>query len=584
MKNLILAVFLAAAPAEAVAPIDPALAAADRAAGQAEALQVLSGDYWAVQMRLSPLYATFVNYPGFNEKLDDNGPEGRAAEEKEWKTLQARLAQIDLNLLSESDRVTAEVLRWQLDLSLRRFRHKFYQWDVDHMDGPQSWIPSVIALAQPMKTGDDAEALLTRMRALPRYFQNQIANLKEGLKEGRVAAKVPVEKTIRQLEDLAKTAPDRSPFVAAAKKLPDPLRAKYLPLVVAAVKELSEPANSDYLKFLKTEYLPRARPVKIGLSFLPGGSDAYRYQILYHTTLDKTPAELHRLGLKELEGIHREMEAIAAKQGHKGPLKAFLDQLRKNPANFYKTREEILKDAQTLVARSQAKLPEFFGILPKTPLIVKPVEDYKEKNETAARYFQPPDDLSRPGIYYINTFEPPTRPRFAMTSLAAHEGVPGHHFQIALALEQRSLPAFRRNAGFNAFVEGWALYAERLADEMGLYQDDLSRLGMLSDQAWRAARLVIDTGLHAEGWTRERAIDFMRDNTISSQEECETEIDRYTIWPGQALSYKVGQLELQQLRAAQASKLGAKFDIRAFHDSILRNGAVPLTLLRKQLQ
>ena len=483
----------------------------------------------------------------------------------------------------ESDRVTAEVLRWQLDLSLRRFRHKFYQWDVDHMDGPQSWIPSVIELAQPMKTGDDAEALLTRMRALPRYFQNQIANLKEGLKEGRVAAKVPVEKTIRQLEDLAKTAPDRSPFVAAAKKLPDPLRAKYLPLVVAAVKELSEPANSDYLKFLKTEYLPRARPVKIGLSFLPGGSDAYRYQILYHTTLDKTPAELHRLGLKELEGIHREMEAIAAKQGHKGPLKAFLDQLRKNPANFYKTREEILKDAQTLVARSQAKLPSFSGFCPR-PLIVKPVEDYKEKT-------RPPRATSSrrtisPGRASITStpFEPPTRPRFAMTLPAAHEGVPGHHFQIALALEQRSLPAFRRNAGFNAFVEGWALYAERLADEMGLYQDDLSRLGMLSDQAWRAARLVIDTGLHAEGWTRERAIDFMRDNTISSQEECETEIDRYTIWPGQALSYKVGQLELQQLRAAQASKLGAKFDIRAFHDSILRNGAVPLTLLRKQLQ
>lgn len=583
MKTPFLAVLLFAAPSlQAVAPIDPALAAADRASGQAEALLVLSKDYWEAQMRLSPLYATFVNHPRYHDRLDDNGPSGRETEEREWKALQERLSRIDLKLLGASDQITAEVMRWQLDLAIQRFKHKFYQWDVDHMDGPQSWIPSAVELAQPMKTEDDAEALLSRMRALPRYFDAQIANLREGLKEGRVAALVPVEKTIRQLEDLAKSPADRSPYVSAAKKLPDALRAKYLPLVVASVKENAETANNNYLKFLKNEYLAKARPVKIGLNFLPGGREAYRHQILYHTTLDKSPEELHKLGLKELESIHREMETIASRMGSTGTLKAFLDQVRKNPANFYKTRDEILHDAQALVSLSQDRLPDYFGVLPKTPLIVKPVEDYKEKNETTARYYQPPDDLSRPGIYYINTYEPPTRTRFSMTSLAAHEGVPGHHLQIALALEQRGLPAFRRNAGFNAFVEGWALYAERLADEMGLYQDDLSRIGMLSDQAWRAARLVIDTGLHAEGWTRARAIEFMRENTASSQEECETEIDRYTIWPGQALSYKVGQLELQSLRARQARKLGERFDIRAFHDAVLRNGAVPLTLLGKQ--
>jgi uncharacterized protein (DUF885 family) len=299
--------------------------------------------------------------------------------------------------------------------------------------------------------------------------------------------------------------------------------------------------------------------------------------------VDLSADELHRIGLEEIEVLRDEMTQIARRAGHAGDLENFLESVRKDPENFFKTREEVLKNAELLVGRSTEKLPEWFGALPKTALVVKPIEEFQEKNDAAARYFQPPTDLARPGVYYINTYKPESRPRFSMASLAAHEGVPGHHLQIALALENAGLPQFRRSAGFTAYIEGWALYAERLGDEMGLYPDDLSRLGMLSDQALRAARLVVDTGIHAKDWPRDRAIEFMRSNTPMSQEEIEAEVDRYTVWPGQALAYKVGQREIMALRDEARSRTGRRFDIKAFHDAVLRHGPLPLPVLRESV-
>jgi uncharacterized protein (DUF885 family) len=547
-----------------------------------QAFARLADDYWDLRMRLSPLDATFSGYPKYHDRLDDNSPAGRKEELRELEGLLSRLAGIDSKELSESERLSADVMKWQIEVRLESFPHQFHQWNVDHMDGPQSWIPTVIELAQPMKTEADAEALLSRMRAMPTYFRNQIDNLREGLKERRVAARVPVEKAIAQLEDILKTPADRTPYAAAAGKLPEALKAKYLPLIAAEVEKSAYAAARAYLEFLKRDYLPRSRRGNhIGLSGTPGGLAAYRQRIRYHTTLDKTPEELHKMGTEELDGIHSEMRTIARRMGHAGSLKSFIEKMRKDPVNHFSTREEVIENARQLVARATAKLPEFFGLLPKTALLVKPIEDYKEKNDVAARYFQPPDDLSRPGIYYINAYEPRTRPRYSMTSLAVHEGVPGHHLQIAIALEQRGLPTFRRNADSTAFIEGWALYAERLAEEMGLYEDDLSRIGMLSDQALRASRLVVDTGLHARGWSRKKAISFMKANTPMSEHEIIAEVDRYTIWPGQALAYKVGQREIMALRRRSREKLGVKFDIRAFHDAVLKNGAIPLQILRR---
>ncbi|MDD5304193.1 MAG: DUF885 domain-containing protein, partial [Elusimicrobia bacterium] len=421
------------------------------------------------------------------------------------------------------------------------------------------------------------------LKAVPLYFARHRENLASGLRSGRVAARVPTEKLIRQLEEMLAAPVDKSPYADACDRLPEPLRAEWKPRLLKVVETEVMPAIRDLTSYLKTDYLPKTRTGDIGLSALPGGRAMYRHAIRSHTTVDKSADQLHKIGLEELEGIRDEMTQIARRAGHAGDLESFLDTVRKDRSNFFKTREEVLQNAELLVGKATAKLPEWFGTLPKTALVVKPIEEFSEKNEAAARYFQPPTDLSRPGVYYINTYKPESRPRFSMTSLTIHEGVPGHHLQIALALENKELPQFRRSADFTAYGEGWALYAERLGDEMGLYQDDLSRLGMLSDQALRAARLVVDTGIHAKGWPREKAIEFMKANTPMSEEEIEAEVDRYTVWPGQALAYMVGERELMALRDEVKARTGRRFDIKAFHDAVLRHGPLPLPVLRESV-
>jgi uncharacterized protein (DUF885 family) len=556
-----------------------ALAAPLRAA---DTFSSLAGDYWKARMRRSPLTATFNRYPGYDDKLDDNTPEGLASERKEWAEFRARLKALPISRLSPQEQVSAALMDRELDESIGWLdRPAFRELAIDHMDGPQSWIPSVIQAAQPMASDADAGALLKRMGAMPAFFGRYEQDLKDGLAHGRAGARVPVEKTIRQLDEMLAVAASSTPYAEAAGRLPAELRAKRQPEILALYESAVAPALRELRRFLHDEYLPKARDGNIGLSGVAGGKELYRWQIRHHTTVDKSPAELHKLGLDELASIRAEMEAIRRRRAFAGDLESFLDSVRKDPKNFFTTRDEVRLDAERLVAKATAKLPDWFATLPKTPLVVKPVEEYQEKNEAAARYWPPADDGSRPGIYYINTWKPESRPRFSMTSLAAHEGVPGHHLQIALAMENKDLPEFRRHAEFTAYVEGWALYSERLADEMGLYEDDLSRLGMLSEQAWRAARLVVDTGLHDEGWTRERAVDFMMHALLTSRDEVETEVDRYTVWPGQALAYKVGQREISALRDEVKAKLGRRFDIRAFHDSVLRPGPLPLPLLRR---
>lgn len=546
----------------------------------AENATKLFADYWAEQMRLSPLVATFYGERGHDDKLDDNSLAGRAARKSADEALLKRARALDLKPLSAEERLSVAVMTAMLDDELEGLGFPFQEFEIDHMDGGQSWIPTVIQTAQPMKDAADAAALEKRLKAIPLYFTRHRENIASGLKTGRVAARVPVEKLIRQLEEMLAAPVDKSPYAEACDRLPEPLRAEWKPRLLKVVTDEVMPSVQALGVFLKNDYLPKAREGNIGLSALPGGRAMYRHKIRSHTTANKSAEELHKIGLSELEGIRGEMTQIAVRSGHAGDLESFLDTVRTNPANFYTTREQVLKDAERLVASATVKLPEWFGTLPKTALVVKPVEEFQEKNEAAARYFQPPTDLSRPGVYYINTYKPESRPRFSMTSLAVHEGLPGHHLQIALALENKELPQFRRSAGFTAYVEGWALYTERLGDEMGLYLDDLSRLGMLSDQALRAARLVVDTGLHAKGWTRAKAIAFMKDNTPMSQEEIEAEVDRYTVWPGQALAYKVGQREIMALREEVRTRTGRRFDIKAFHDAVLRHGPLPLTVLR----
>jgi uncharacterized protein (DUF885 family) len=404
-----------------------------------------------------------------------------------------------------------------------------------------------------------------------------LENLRDGIRDGRTAPTIAVERVIAQLEALLATPAEASALVGKGR-LSAPEFAAELP---SAVKEAVYPAFQRCLQFLKDDYVARREP---GVWAVTDGAEIYTMLAQQHTTTNLTPDELHQVGLDDLASIHAEMRAIMASLGAgDASIRAFTERLIHDPANLPASREDLLSESERLLAQATAALPRAFGRLPGQPCVVKAIEEFRERDAPAAYYFQPSPDGSRPGTFYVNTFEPSSRPRHTLPALAFHEGVPGHHLQIALAQDQPDLPAFRRfSAGWlsNAFVEGWALYTERLADELGLYPDDVARFGMLGYQAWRACRLVVDTGIHHQRWSRQQAIEFFFDNVGLSERETVNEVDRYIVWPGQALAYKVGQREIERVRHEVQSAAGAGFDLRAFHDALLSHAAVPLSTLR----
>jgi uncharacterized protein (DUF885 family) len=352
-----------------------------------------------------------------------------------------------------------------------------------------------------------------------------------------------------------------------------------------AVRESARPGFERYLEFLRSQLLPVARPrEKPGIMHIAGGADAYVKLIRVHTSLNRTPEEIHETGLREVARINREMQELGGKVFGINGLRDILKRLRTDTSLYFSSRDEVAAKAESALARANAAIPKWFGRLPKTPCEVVRMEEHEEKHSTIAYYRPPATDGSRPGRYYINTSEPQTRPRYEAEALAYHESVPGHHLQIAIAQELEGIPEFRKNSGVTAFIEGWGLYAERLAEEMGLYSSDLDRIGILSYDAWRACRLVVDTGMHAMGWTREQAIDFMLENTALARNNIINEVDRYISWPGQALAYKTGQLEMIKLRREAEARLGKRFDVCKFHDALLGDGAVPLQALRQILE
>jgi len=527
-----------------------------------ETLRTLGDDYWEWTLREFPTYATYLGDFRYNDRLTDLSETARERRRRDVQGLLERLGRVDAKALSEAEQVTADILRLKFEEALEDDRHKFWQWNVDQMDGPQADFPQIMNYHPPT----DEAGLVARFRAFPAYIDQYLDNLRAGVREGRTAMRVAVERVIGQLKGLLATAPEKSPFAAK-------------PIFVEPVRESIYPAYRKMLEYLEGEYLAKARTRDVGLWALPGGAEAYRFRIRHHTTTTLTAEEIHRVGLEELRSIHGEMRRIA-----KGDLKQFMDRLKSDPRNFFATREEVLASARRELERATAKLPQFFRRLPRTACEVKPIEDYREKDSVAAFYYAPDEKLTRKGVYYANTYRPESRPRFNMPALSVHEAVPGHHLQIALAMELEDLPKFRRHTHFTAFVEGWGLYSERLGDEMGLYEDDLARFGMLTYQAWRAARLVVDTGLHALRWTREQAIAFFTENVTLSETELLNEIDRYIIWPGQALAYMVGKREIMALREEARKAMGPKFDLRDFHDVVLRNGAIPLSTLRRRVR
>jgi uncharacterized protein (DUF885 family) len=549
-------------------------------------LAQLAAEYWEGRMQADPIEATLLGDRRYDDRMPDQSAEGH---ERDIARLEALLGRVNaLPPPSGRDRVTWGSLRGEIEADLALRRCRLHEWSVDPRDGPQVLFLNLANL-QTVTTPAQGRALVGRWQKLGPDLDGRIANLRRGLAAGKVATRGSVERVLRQLDDLL-ASPAAEWVLAAPARAAHPDwsegdRAALRTGLMEAVDQGIRPAFLRYRDVVRAEVLPRSRPDDaVGLGHVPDGAACYDSLIKVHTSLALPAEEIHRIGLDEVARVRAEMAALGKKLFGTGDLPAVQQRLRSDPALYFRTREEVEAKAEQALRRAEAVMPRWFGHLPRTPCVVKRVEGYEEKDTTIAYYRQPTVDGSRPGTYYINTYEPTTRPRYEAEVLAFHESVPGHHTQIALAMEMTGLPEFRKHLGPTAFVEGWALYTERLTDEMGLYSADLDRMGKLSFDAWRATRLVVDTGLHVKGWSRQQAIAYMLENTALARNNIENEVDRYIGWPGQALAYKLGQREIFKLRHEAEAALGARFDIRAFHDRVLANGAISLPVLRDQVE
>lgn len=576
-------------PALTTAPAPlPDRLAADATAGVTDpALRDLLARHWSFWLAEDPVWATKYGDHRFDDRIADLSAAHHAARVQQERAFLAETQKI--RPANEADRVTLALLADQLDTDLAGEICAFETWSIGaYSDNPvTAW--STLADSHKVATPKDGMNLVARYQQIPDAIDTTVTNLRRGAASGRIATAESIRRVVTMVDNLLATKSVdwdlASPLKEAHAAWSAADRDTFRRAIEAAIEGKIRPAYARYRALLSAELLPHARgEAQSGVSSLPDGAACYRTQIRAHTTLPATAAELHQLGLDEIAKVTGEMVMLGEKLFGTRDLKAILEKLRTDPALYFTTEAEIEAKATAALAAAKAAIPRFFGVLPKTDCVVHRVPDIEAPFTTIAYYREPNPDGSKPGEYMINVSSPAKRARFEAEVLAYHESIPGHHLQIALAMEEPAAPAFRRFLGFTAFVEGWALYVERLADEMGLYHGDLDRMGMLSFDAWRASRLVVDTGLHAEGWTRAQAITFMMDHTALARTNIENEVDRYIYWPGQALGYKTGQLALRRLRKKAEGALGPRFDLRGFHDAVLRGGAVTLPLLDARIE
>ena len=549
--------------------------------GGATEIRALADDVWDFTMREAPSWSTFVGDRRFEDRLEERGPEARSRRLSGAKGFLARLRRIPARGLGGEDAITRSVLDRMLRESVESFEHRSWEWEFNQLSGLHVELQDLLAF-HPRGDAKGAGNLLARYEAVPAAFLQLKGDLRDGLGSGRVVPRVAYDRCVGQFKEFLATPVEKTTFGQAAASLPRSVpaaaRRRLSAALLGAARRVVVPAYRDFAVFLETEYAGKAREV-VGVHAVPGGREAYAFAVRTQTTTDLTPEEIHAVGLEELERNKGEMLAIAHRHGHAGDLRSYLDGLMKDPRYRLKTREELLDRYRAILRRMDAELPRTFGLLPKTPYRVEPMPAYKEKDAPAAYYYPPSDDGKRPGIFFANLHDPPSWPTYEMETLSYHEAVPGHHLQIAIAMERRNLPSIRRHSFYTAYVEGWAHYAERLADEMQAFTSDADRLGMLAGQAWRAARLVVGTGMHFYGWPREKAVDVLREIKTGPESETKNEVDRYIGWPGQALAYKVGHRKIAELRAAAIRELDGRFDLSSFHDEVLRHGALPLAVL-----
>ena len=554
-----------------------------------EALRRFLDDEWQRHLRANPIEATFVGDHRYDGDFEDASAAGVTARQQARRASRAQLTKLLEAPLSPTARLNGELYAWWLDRDLAADRFCEECMPVSSLGGPFEVLFDLVEVAPPT-TVVAAEALLQRMDKFPDYLAAHRAFMERGLKEGIVPPRLLVEKLPARIRKQVPRTVEESPLYKAFEKLdasPAGAGGKERPRLQARARQLLAtrvfPALSGFADFLERQYAPRCRDT-VGLSALPNGKEWYRQRVARFTTLQLEPDAIHQLGLDEVARLTAEMEKVRQQAGFAGPLPQYLEHLRTDPKHFYTQRDDLLRGYRDIAKRIDGELPRLFGKLPRMPYGVVAVPSYQEETTTTAYYFPGSSSDGRAGRFYANTFNLSARPRWEMEALTLHEAVPGHHLQISLAQELGDVPEFRKHLYIEAFGEGWGLYAESLGDELGLYRTPELKMGQLIYEMWRAVRLVVDTGLHSKGWTRQQALAYFERNTGKSKHDIAVEVDRYIAWPGQALAYKIGQRKILELRRRAETALGARFDRRRFHDTILEAGSLPLPMIEARVQ
>ncbi|MEJ7577143.1 MAG: DUF885 family protein [Pyrinomonadaceae bacterium] len=567
-----------------VANLSPVFAQTSDLAARRKALNDLLAEQWEYTLKRSPEFASILGDKRYNDRLSDFSQRAIDEDIVKAKEFLTRFESIDTRSFPEQEALNQRLMVRGLRETIENVRFKDWEMPVTQISGIHLQAPQFVSLLS-FKNVKDYEDYIARMKQLPRVFDDTIIQMRNGMRDNLVPPKFLLEKIAVQAQTIADQAPDKSPFAQPLAQFPKEIAAndqqRLRESLTTVIRDGVLPAYARFAKFVRDEYAPRGR-TEVGIWSLPDGAARYAAAARSSTTTDLTPEQIHRIGLQQVADLERQMMAIATKLGFKD-LKSFNASIEQNKKLRATSREQILELYRGYINGMRAELPKLFGRLPKADVEVLPTEAFREREAPGAEYQQGTPDGSRPGHVFVNTREPESRKTISMESTAYHEGLPGHHMQISIAQELPTLPPFRQQAGYTAYVEGWALYSERLGKEVGFYRDPYSDYGRLQDEMLRAIRLVVDTGLHHKRWTRAQVVQFFHDHSAIDEVDVQSETDRYISWPGQALAYKIGQLKILELRERAKNQLGSRFDIRGFHDEVLGAGALPLNELEARI-